>query len=106
MEPPKGIEPLTYSLHADASHFSGGGVMRAEICGDLHSPGEVYEHWCELEPGHTGDHSCGDCGDVWNPEDPAQLAEFGPELHERWDGTCAECVSMREAVSDSAPHAG
>jgi len=67
-------------------------------CLDLHYPGEPFEHWCDREPGHPGDHHCGDCGDVWNPEDPAELEAFGPELHEKWQGTCPECVLFSESA--------
>lgn len=65
-------------------------------CNDLLSPGEVYEHWCELEADHAGDHRCGDCADVWNPS--RYDDDLGwPESHEKWEGSCAECLEMREA---------
>lgn len=68
------------------------------ICGDVLAPGETFEHWCDLEPGHGGDHRCGDCHDVWNPVDPSVIEEFGLEVHDKWDGTCPECQEER-AVS-------
>lgn len=72
------------------------------ICGDVLSPGETFEHWCDLEPGHAGDHRCGDCHDVWNPADPRDLEEFGPLFHEKWDGTCADCVAERGGIASWA----
>jgi hypothetical protein len=84
-------------------------VPEIPICEDILSPGETFEHWCELPREHVGDHRCGDCGDVWNPSpDEAPRDEWPDhwfERHERWDGTCAECVEMRRELAPAGPPA-
>ncbi len=67
------------------------------MCNAILSAGETFEHWCELDVDHVGDHRCGDCADVWNrgPWD-----DDAPEPHWTFNGSCAACVAERELSYD------
>ena len=67
-------------------------MLQRVLCLDLLSPGETFDHWCDLDAGHAGDHHCGDCGDVWNPVEGDEIDFYdSQEPHYEYEGTCPLC---------------